>query len=969
MTVVEDSFKVSEWFSHWFNNFSKDGLPAAPAAFLEKYTIINQKLGFGTFAVVCVCVDNETNIRRAVKIIARRPLDDTQGNKDPMEVLPVRQARDEIRILLEMHNPNILRLWDVYETEEALFMVTDLCEGGELFDSIVKRVSYSEYDASLVTRQILEGIVYLHKNHIVHRDLKPENILLMKKDAIDQVSNSCLNKIVISDFGLAKIMPDEKLLLTACGSPQYVAPEVLLGVGYDKSVDMWSTGVIVFALLCGYTPFYSSDVQSLFHKIIHYDYCFNEKYWSDKSDIAKDFVRRCLCEVTHRMTAEQALQHPWITQLNNQSTDSSHGTLPIKRTVENFLGSTKVDDTDDLSVQIERMEEVKRLRSRYESGPTKQNEKLGVFLDEFKKEFMEYQPSPQSESPSKGKSRQTSQDSSKDIVDEPRAGGDSNSVPLSYTRHYIRESSSVSQPQKETKTAEVLNELLEHYRTARRPSFSRVDPSIEVKPNSSTTLQKAIKMVPTLLNQGLSIGGIIASHAIYGPPKKSWGVEMSVLTKTIREVSKHTDLTTVPLLQKIFDLARFLPVPEDGLITPVTFRVKRRNLRGILAEEDAKENGKRELTGEWLVGRQTWRKLQVDWQSGKRSGKERVILYIHGGAYYVMSAITHRPLTIALSKYCECRVFCINYRLSPDSVFPAALADSVAAWFRLTDDLHIPPTNIVLAADSAGGGLAIALMMYLRDNKYDMPGGAILFSPWVDLTMSCDSWETNAEFDYLPRPTNGDHMHPVAAYLGPNFDKYLTHPYVSPLFGDVHGFPPLLIQTGDAEVLRDENILFAHKCTLAGVPVRHEIYEDCVHVFQFFLFLDASRKALQSARHFMRTALDKQPKRQASKITEDAKDQLNTEMSGGMNNAHGQKVNSVTGQPTTPPEPSQLNDDHATLRDFGPQDSEEEDWALDGSSDADPNDGKSHPQPTANGKKKSSSADQEGQSASSRLTT
>jgi hypothetical protein len=160
----------------------------------------------------------------------------------------------------------------------------------------------------------------------------------------------------------------------------------------------------------------------------------------------------------------------------------------------------------------------------------------------------------------------------------------------------------------------------------------------------------------------------------------------------------------------------------------VTFRVKKRGLRGLLAEADAAEDGKRELTGEWVVGKQTWRRLQAEWRTGKSRDKERVILYIHGGAYFIMSAVTHRPVTISLSKYTECRVFGINYRLAPGCQFPGPLHDVVSSWFRLVDDLGIPPGNIVLGADSAGGGLALALMYYLRDNKYDLPAGAILFS-------------------------------------------------------------------------------------------------------------------------------------------------------------------------------------------------------------------------------------------------
>ena len=101
-------------------------------------------------------------------------------------------------------------------------------------------------------------------------------------------------------------------------------------------------------------------------------------------------------------------------------------------------------------------------------------------------------------------------------------------------------------------------------------------------------------------------------------------------------------------------------------------------------------------------------------------------------------------------------------------------------------------------------------------------------SPWVDLTMSCDSWDSNAKYDIVPRPEPGDHLNPVACYLGEHMEKYLTHPYASPLFGDLRDLPPLLIQGGDSEVLRDEITLLAHKATMSGTTVRHELYEDMV---------------------------------------------------------------------------------------------------------------------------------------------
>jgi len=330
----------------------------------------------------------------------------------------------------------------------------------------------------------------------------------------------------------------------------------------------------------------------------------------------------------------------------------------------------------------------------------------------------------------------------------------------------------------------------------------------------------------------------------------------------------------------LMSVGGYIPLPSDALVTPVTFRVRRRRLRGILTEFDAAEDGTRELSGEWVVGKRTWQRLQREWQVAKErtrtnlrgrdaeaeqqsplltiqkpQKKERVVLYLHGGAYYVSSAASHRLITIPLAKHLDARLFALDYRLAPETRFPGPLHDAVSAYLRLTDDLNIPPANIIVAGDSAGGGLSLALLMYLRDNDFPLPSAAILMSPWVDLTMSCDSWDSNAQYDIVPRPIPGDHLNPIACYLGEHMEKYLTHPYASPLFGDFKGLPPMLIQAGECEVLRDEITLLAHKATLSGVEVRHELYEDNVHVFQSLPFLEAAQRAFVSCRDFVQNFL------------------------------------------------------------------------------------------------------------------
>ncbi|CUA67392.1 Acetyl-hydrolase [Streptomyces hygroscopicus] [Rhizoctonia solani] len=417
--------------------------------------------------------------------------------------------------------------------------------------------------------------------------------------------------------------------------------------------------------------------------------------------------------------------------------------------------------------------------------------------------------------------------------------------------------------------------LLAHYATPSGacPPSARVDPALTAKAGRERLSISDLWYFGTFVaSKTTDLAIDFALHHTRGPRKKSWGIEMTLITSFMRGVARHTRLTDITMLRLFMQLGSLVPPPPDALVTPVSFRIMSRELRGLLAPFDELEYGgaqrpkdesgdePRELSGEWIVGKELWTRLNKQWLQEKRHHgighriPERVILYLHGGAYYVFSAATHRLITISLSKYADARVFAVDYRLAPETRFPGALHDAVHAYRRLTDELHVPPSRILVAGDSAGGGLALALLMYLRDEGYELPSGAILFSPWVDLTMSCDSWDSNADVDVVPRPDADDPLNPVACYLGwgENMKKYITHPYASPLFGDFKGLPPLLVQSGDSEVLRDEITLLAHKATLAGVDVRHELFEDAVHVFQMFPFLPATRRAFRNVRSFVK---------------------------------------------------------------------------------------------------------------------
>ncbi|CAO0803394.1 unnamed protein product [Mucor circinelloides] len=269
---------------------------AYPSALESTYKVTKKTLGVGSFAVVKECVHRSTGQSFALKIILKKAI----AGKEHM-------LSSELDILKQVRHPHIVSMHNLYESIDAVYIVTDLASGGELFQQLLKKGTYTEKDASNLTRQMLEGLQYLHERDIVHRDMKPENLLF-------QTAGDDSN-LMITDFGLSKILKaQDDILTTACGTPGYVAPEVLLQTGHNKPVDLWSVGVILFTLLSGYTPFWGEDQASLFESIMSGQYEYDEEYWSDISDSARNLIDRLLTfDPNNRITAEEALQHPWIT--------------------------------------------------------------------------------------------------------------------------------------------------------------------------------------------------------------------------------------------------------------------------------------------------------------------------------------------------------------------------------------------------------------------------------------------------------------------------------------------------------------------------------------------------------------------------------------------------------------------------------------------------------------------------------
>lgn len=187
-----------------------------------------------------------------------------------------------------------------------MHLIMELVTGGELFDRIVERGSYTERDAADVVKQMCEALDYMHDKNVVHRDLKPENILY------ESVAENA--PIKIADFGLARVVSKNEMMKTACGTPGYVAPEILKNQGYNTSApDMWSTGVILYILLCGFPPFHEEEMAQLFDQILKAKYEFVSPWWDGVSQDAKNFVRGLLMlDPKKRQTAAQALQGRWI---------------------------------------------------------------------------------------------------------------------------------------------------------------------------------------------------------------------------------------------------------------------------------------------------------------------------------------------------------------------------------------------------------------------------------------------------------------------------------------------------------------------------------------------------------------------------------------------------------------------------------------------------------------------------------
>ena len=270
-----------------------------PGVFRKCYQVMGQ-LGAGAYATVLLASEILSGAKRAVKVIPKRRIVSHEA---------AQKYLSEVEILRQMDHPNIVRIYEYFQDETYLYIVMELCEGGELLDKIVEKTVLPEAEVAMYMRQLLSAVLYCHTKHIVHRDLKLENLLLLSRNEADSM-------LKIIDFGTSALYDPRRKLKRRLGTVCYIAPEVL-GTGYDEKCDMWSCGVLLFVLLSGRMPFAGENDQQVLANAARGNFSMTSVEWLEVSDGAKALVRSLLqLDPKKRLSAVQAFNDPWVQQTN-----------------------------------------------------------------------------------------------------------------------------------------------------------------------------------------------------------------------------------------------------------------------------------------------------------------------------------------------------------------------------------------------------------------------------------------------------------------------------------------------------------------------------------------------------------------------------------------------------------------------------------------------------------------------------
>lgn len=313
--------------------------------------ILGETLGEGSTGKVKLAVHKDTNQTVAIKIINKSIL----TNKPSLR----RKVEREIAVMKLINHKHVIRLYDVLQTKKYLFLIIEHVEGGELFDYIVNKGRLSTEEAFQIFRQIIIGVEYCHNNLICHRDLKPENLLLDKN-----------NNIKIADFGMASLMEEGKLLETSCGSPHYASPEVVKGLKYNgMEADVWSCGVVLFALLTGRLPFDDDNLQMLLKKVKAGVFQMPDFL----SDDVKDLISRMLTmDPAKRIKIKEIKRHPWWRNMEKKMAENLQSSTEQVQDENKQLPSPSTSETTINEEQKQQVQQEEQVAST--DGESKQEE-------------------------------------------------------------------------------------------------------------------------------------------------------------------------------------------------------------------------------------------------------------------------------------------------------------------------------------------------------------------------------------------------------------------------------------------------------------------------------------------------------------------------------------------------------------------------------------------------------------------
>ncbi|XP_013924030.1 PREDICTED: death-associated protein kinase 3 [Thamnophis sirtalis] len=337
---------------------------------VEDHYDMEEELGSGQFAIVRKCREKKTGLEYAAKFIKKRRLSSSRRGVSREEI------QREVNILREIQHPNIITLHDIFENKTDVVLILELVSGGELFDFLAEKESLTEEEATQFLKQILDGVHYLHSKHIAHFDLKPENIMLLDKNVPSP-------RIKLIDFGIAHKIETGNEFKNIFGTPEFVGREIMS----EEPLGLKMTQDPSFSSLSGASPFLGETKQETLTNISAVNYDFDEEYFSNTSELAKDFIRRLLVkDPKKRMTIEQSLEHPWIKVIKRRNvrnedngkkperrrlkttrlkeyTIKSHSSMPPNNTYINFERFSKV--MEEVAVAEESLRELQQSKKSF----------------------------------------------------------------------------------------------------------------------------------------------------------------------------------------------------------------------------------------------------------------------------------------------------------------------------------------------------------------------------------------------------------------------------------------------------------------------------------------------------------------------------------------------------------------------------------------------------------------------------